>query len=71
MADKKNALLIFTKPPIPGLVKTRMTAEYGGFLSELQAATFYQCCFYDVCLMGMTALQELQQANDELVEADP
>ena len=71
MTQKKNALLIFTKPPIAGLVKTRMTEEYGGFFTELQAATFYQCCFYDVCTMGMSALAELQQANDELVAADP
>ena len=71
MADKKEALLIFTKPPIPGLVKTRMTSEYGGFFTEEQAAQFYKCCFYDVCTLGMSALQELQAANDELVANDP
>ena len=71
MAEKKVALLIFSKPPLVGLVKTRMTTEYGGFLTMEQAAQFYKCCFYDVCEMGMQALQELQQANDELVAADP
>lgn len=71
MAEKKQALLIFTKPPISGLVKTRMTTEYGGFLDMEQAAQFYKCCFYDVCAMGMEALGELQQINDELVAADP
>ena len=71
MAEKKSAMLIFTKPPIPGLVKTRLTAEYGGFFTEEQAAQFYRCCFYDVCEMAMTALGELQAANDELVAADP
>lgn len=70
MAERKQALLIFTKPPIPGMVKTRMTEEFGGFLTMHQAAMFYQCCFYDVCAMGMEALQELQQTNDELVAAD-
>ena len=38
MAERKQALLIFTKPPLPGVVKTRMTTEYGGFLTLEQAA---------------------------------
>ena len=71
MAEKKQALLIFTKPPLPGVVKTRMTTEYGGFFTMQQAAQFYKNCFYDVCTMGMQALQELQAANDELVANDP
>ncbi|MBQ9003535.1 MAG: DUF2064 domain-containing protein, partial [Eggerthellaceae bacterium] len=62
---------IFTKPPLPGVVKTRMTEEYGGFFTMQQAAQFYKNCFYDVCTMGMEALGELQQANDELVASDP
>lgn len=71
MSEKKVALLIFTKPPLEGLVKTRMTVEYGGFLDMKQAAVFYKCCFYDVCEMGMHALIELQRENDELITADP
>ena len=71
MAEKKQALLIFTKPPLPGVVKTRMTNEYGGFFSMEQAAQFYKCCFYDVCEMSVQALMELQAMNDELVAADP
>ena len=71
MAEKKNAMLIFTKAPLPGLVKTRMTEQYGGFFTELQAAMFYKCCYYDVCSMAMEAMLELQAANDELVASDP
>ena len=71
MAEKKHALLIFTKPPLPGVVKTRMTSEYGGFLTLDQAASFYKCCFYDVCEMSCQALMELQAENDELVAQDP
>ena len=71
MAEKKQALLIFTKPPLPGVVKTRMTNEYGGFFTMEQAAQFYKCCFYDVCEMSVQALMELQAMNDELVAADP
>lgn len=71
MTEKKHALLVFTKPPLPGIVKTRMTTEYGGFLTMEQAAGFYRCCFYDVCEMGMHALIELQRKNDAAIEADP
>ena len=71
MAEKKNAMLIFTKPPLPGLVKTRMTEEYGGFFTVEQAAQFYKCCFYDVCTMAMEAMGELQAASDEKVAANP
>ena len=71
MAKKKHALLIFTKPPLPGVVKTRMTTEYGGFLTMEQAAMFYRNCFYDVCEMGMHALIELQQKNERMRAEDP
>ena len=71
MTEKKNAMLIFTKPPLPGLVKTRMTSEYGGFFTEDQAASFYKCCFYDVCTMAMEAMGELQAENDAQVQANP
>ena len=34
MAVKKHALLLFSKPPVPGMVKTRLTAEHGGIFNE-------------------------------------
>ena len=71
MAERKQALLIFSKPPLPGIVKTRMTKEYGGFLTLEQAAAFYKVCFYDVCEMGMHALIELQERNTEKMAEDP
>ena len=71
MTEKKHALLVFSKPPLAGLVKTRMTTEYGGFLNQVQAAEFYKRCFFDVCDMSMQALYDLQSANDAAVAADP
>ncbi len=71
MADKKQALLIFSKLPIPGTVKTRLTIERGGFLTEEQAANFFKCCLFDVCEASMQALMQLQQENDERVAQDP
>lgn len=71
MAEKKHALLVFSKPPIPGMVKTRLTQAKGGFLTDEQAANFFKLCLYDVCEASMHALFELQAINDEKVKADP
>ena len=71
MAERKQALLVFSKPPIPGMVKTRMTEKHGGFLTDEQAAQFFKLCLYDVCEASMQALMELQAENDALTAADP
>lgn len=71
MAEKKQALLLFSKPPIPGMVKTRLTIKHGGFLNDAQAADFFKRSLYDVSEACMHALYELQYANDELVKQDP
>lgn len=71
MAEKKVALLIFSKPPVPGMVKTRLTTAHGGFLTNEQAAEFFRRSLYDVSELSMHALFELQAANDAKVAADP
>ena len=71
MAEKKQALLLFSKPPVPGMVKTRLTTEFGGFLSPEQAAEFFKRSLYDVSELAMHALFQLQAENDELVASDP
>lgn len=71
MATKKNALLLFSKPPIPGKVKTRLTREHGGILSSEQAAEFFRRSLYDVSELCMQALLEMQAENDALVAEDP
>ncbi len=71
MADKRQALLIFSKPPIPGMVKTRLTQAHGGFLTDEQAAQFFKLSLYDVAEASMQALMELQAENNALVAADP
>ena len=60
MAEKKQALLLFSKPPVPGMVKTRLTTEHDGFLSPAQAADFFKRSLYDVSELAMHALMELQ-----------
>lgn len=71
MAEKKQALLVFSKPPVPGMVKTRLTVKHGGFLTDEQAAEFFRRSLYDVSEACMHALYELQAANDAAVAADP
>lgn len=71
MEVQKEALLLFSKPPIPGKVKTRLTTKFGGFLNDNQAAEFFRRCLYDVAECCMHALLELQYANDAACEADP
>lgn len=71
MAEKKQALLLFSKPPVSGRVKTRLTIEHGGFMTPDEAADFYKRCLYDVSELCMHALIEMQRANDAAVAADP
>ncbi|NTU89129.1 MAG: DUF2064 domain-containing protein [Actinobacteria bacterium] len=71
MARKKHALLLFSKPPIAGMVKTRLTLERGGIFSEEQAAEFFKRSLYDVTELGMWALADLEAENAALLERDP
>lgn len=68
---KKHALLLFSKPPIPGMVKTRLTIDKGGFLTEEQAAEFFRRSLFDVSEMAMHALYELAALNEGERAANP
>ncbi|MDR2493281.1 MAG: DUF2064 domain-containing protein [Coriobacteriales bacterium] len=61
--SERNAVLLFSKPPVPGLVKTRLTKERGGNLTPEQAAEFFRCSFLDVADLVMAVLEELDEAN--------
>jgi glycosyltransferase A (GT-A) superfamily protein (DUF2064 family) len=50
----KHALVILTKVPATGKVKTRLTIEQGGVFTPEQARSFYEACLLDVldaCIM--------------------
>lgn len=64
MQQRKNAILLFSKPPIPKLVKTRLTPIKDGIFSPETAAVLYHCMFFDVCEICCDALAELEAAND-------
>jgi glycosyltransferase A (GT-A) superfamily protein (DUF2064 family) len=63
MVTRKHALLLFTKPPIPGLVKTRLTREKGGPFSQEEAAEIFRRSLFDVAELGCLALHELEVEN--------
>jgi glycosyltransferase A (GT-A) superfamily protein (DUF2064 family) len=63
MAARKHALLLFSKPPIPGLVKTRLTREKGGPFSPDEAAEIFRRSMFDVAELCCLALHELEVEN--------
>lgn len=71
MTTLKHALLLFCKPPVPGLVKTRLTEGRGGSLTNEEAADFYRCSVLDVAEVCMLALDDLDELQAEQRAADP
>lgn len=61
MRTRKNVLLLFSKVPEPGLVKTRLTALKDGVFEPDVASSLYHCMLFDVveiCCAAMTRLEE-------------
>lgn len=48
MQQRKNAILLFSKVPQPGKVKTRLTTLKDGFLAPEWASNLYHCMLFDV-----------------------
>jgi glycosyltransferase A (GT-A) superfamily protein (DUF2064 family) len=63
MTIRRHALLLFSKPPVPGLVKTRLTREKGGLFTEEEAAALFHNTLFDVAELCSAAMYELEQAN--------
>lgn len=64
---RKNALLLFSKPPIAGLVKTRLTVLKDGIFEPEVASGLYHCMLFDVAEICCDALAQLEarQASSE------
>lgn len=69
--EKKYAILIFSKPPIPGLVKTRLTRERGGVFTQEQAAAFFKRSLWDVTELAMWCMDDLENLNKEELVNNP
>jgi glycosyltransferase A (GT-A) superfamily protein (DUF2064 family) len=67
----KHALLMFSKPPKPGLVKTRLTRANGGIFSEEEAAELFHRSLFDVMELCIQAVSQLEQEDAEELAKDP
>lgn len=66
----RHALLMFSKPPVPGLVKTRLTKEHGGLFSYEEAAELFHRSLFDVMELCITAIAQLEAEDALAVAAD-
>lgn len=67
----KHALLMFSKPPVPGLVKTRLTHEHGGIFSPEESAELFHRTLFDVMELCINATAELAAEDAQLALEDP
>lgn len=67
MRTRKNVLLLFSKVPEPGLVKTRLTTLKDGVFEPDVASGLYHCMLFDlveICCAAMTRLEERASSVD-------
>ena len=67
MRERKNALLIFSKVPEPGLVKTRLTRLKDGIFKPEVASALYHCMFFDVVEICCAALAKLEAQSQAAI----
>lgn len=60
MRERKNALVLFSKPPVPGLVKTRLSTLKDGVFEPDVASALYHCMLFDVVEICCAALADLE-----------
>ncbi|HIW75596.1 MULTISPECIES: TIGR04282 family arsenosugar biosynthesis glycosyltransferase [Gordonibacter] len=69
MRERKNVLLLFSKPPVPGLVKTRLTTLKDGVFTPEVASALYHCMLFDVTEICCAALADLEARAEAAVAA--
>lgn len=63
MANGVNTLLVFSKVPEPGMVKTRLTREREGWFTQEEAAWLFHCMLFDVMETCCAALGNLEEED--------
>lgn len=58
--ERKNVVLLFSKLPEPGKVKTRLTTLKDGHFEPAAASVMYHCMLFDVVEICMGALAKLE-----------
>lgn len=61
MRERKNVLLLFSKVPEPGLVKTRLTVLKDGIFQPEVASALYHCMLFDVVEICCDAMKQLEE----------
>ena len=69
MRERKNALVLFSKPPVPGLVKTRLTRLKDGIFEPEVASGLYHCMLFDVVEICCAAMTKMEQESEAKVMA--
>ena len=64
MRERKNVLLLFSKLPEPGKVKTRLTTLKDGVFAPEVASGLYHCMLFDVVEIMCAALSDLEAASE-------
>ena len=70
MKTRRNALLLFSKVPEPGKVKTRLTPLKGGIFDPEDASYLYHCMLFDVAEICCDALADLERDNREALKRE-
>lgn len=60
MRERRNALVLFSKVPEAGLVKTRLTVLKDGIFQPDVASALYHCMLFDVVEIIMSAMDDLE-----------
>ncbi len=68
MRERKNALVLFSKVPEAGLVKTRLTVLKDGIFQPEVASALYHCMLFDVVEIIMAAMDDLE-ARTSFIDA--
>lgn len=66
MRERKNTLLLFSKVPEPGLVKTRLTTLKDGVFAPEVASGLYHCMLFDVVEIICAAMSKLEGRAPEV-----
>lgn len=66
MRERKNALLLFSKVPEPGLVKTRLTTLKDGVFAPEVASGLYHCMLFDVVEIICAAMSKFEGRASEV-----
>lgn len=68
MRTRKNTLVLFSKVPEEGMVKTRLTVLKDGVLAPDDAADLYRCMLFDVVEIIGRAMNDLEEESRKAVE---